>query len=399
MHVEGWRPGLGGLELRGLVVDDPDGEAPLFEAGQAEFRVRWWSLLRGRLHGTLAVDDFDLRIRKRGASTNLHGMRRHRSGRRRLDLKLALTGGRVVYRDADRGESLEVRGVGLGGRVTTEAQAREVVLRASAQALVLGGAAVRDLELRVRSREGSVVFERVRAKLTDGAIAAAGSLALEPEGTWSIEFQGDHLGLTHDLLPWLAMAFPPAAGWYALPEGRIAGALSVSGSVTGRGLKWASISESIAGRVRLGLDGVELPPQTLAVRLAALAGRPATPLALPPLELTVAVDRGWLRVESLVAGGRSLAVPFEGAVSVNGELDLSIDVLPLLGTEARAEVQRYARSLPVRVGGTVSAPRLRPPTARSMAWSLVGGWIGRSLDGSSDPTSIQPDVDVPPPRR
>ncbi|MGH7163370.1 MAG: hypothetical protein ACREID_07785, partial [Planctomycetota bacterium] len=73
-----------------------------------------------------------------------------------------------------------------------------------------------------------------------------------------------------------------------------------------------------------------------------------------------------------------------GRVSLEGELDLRLDLMPLVklfGGGAYREVSRFATKIPVRVGGTTAAPKLKAPRAADLARSVLGGLLEDKLSG------------------
>lgn len=100
------------------------------------------------------------------------------------------------------------------------------------------------------------------------------------------------------------------------------------------------------------------------------------------------IKDGWLRAERLelrqLHQGRieSLLPKVEGRVSLKGDLDLSIDLMPFVkrfGGAAYSAMSRVSTTLPVRLTGTIHAPKLAPPRARDVATGLLGGAVRRAL--------------------
>ncbi|MEM6291979.1 MAG: AsmA-like C-terminal region-containing protein [Myxococcota bacterium] len=385
---------LDALELSGLTVagapDDTSlgqGE-PGLEVDAARFELRWSALLDGGLAGTLHARDFDLRVAKQEGATNWHGIRRRRSGddTRPLDLRLVLDDGTVTYRDEDRGEEVVLRGVALAGRVETAEAHKDVTFDARAAEVEMRDVVLEDVALTVQASEVALAVTSFEATLDEAAITGDGALAFDRASSWSARVDATGLSLGDAVLPVVVAAFPAAAGLTAQPVGATQGQLSISAEVQGSGLKRASVMQSLAGSLGVSLNDVVLPKETVAVRVAALLGRTAAPLPLPPLSIDARIDGPWVRVAEVRSEGDPIALPFEGRVALDGRLDLQVDVLPLLGVmpEARAGVRRYANALPVRVEGTVQHPEVLPPSAGAVAKAVAGAWIERSVFPDAD---------------
>jgi hypothetical protein len=98
-------------------------------------------------------------------------------------------------------------------------------------------------------------------------------------------------------------------------------------------------------------------------------------------ELQIADD--WITLAGVEVEGAPFALPVRGRVSLGGELDLVVDLMPAVrafGGGIYAEVARYTTSLPVRVRGTTAAPELAPPSPADVAKGVVGGLIFRALE-------------------
>lgn len=369
------------LTLHDLRLSDPWSEDPALRVERGEFEVRWSALWDGGLAGTLRADQFSLRVRKRGQTTNFHGIRRPRSSKRPLDVMLMLGGGEVAVHDEDRGESVSLVGVTLVGRVL-RADAQPVVeLDAHADVVTAHGVSVVDVSVALGLDEDGVELGRLDARLGEGRIAADARLSFGVASAWSGRVEAKDVALRDELLPIVVAAFPGAAGVTHTPEGRIVGSLSFVAEVEGAGLTPSSILPTLAGGLTVELEGVVLPPRTAVVRIAALLGRAPEPLALDPLRIEASLEGPWVRVDRIDSGGLPIALPFEGRVALDGRLDLDVDVLPLVRGLPRAHgwARQYTRAVPVRLEGTTTNPVIRAPSAAAVARALAGAWAERSL--------------------
>ncbi len=366
------------LTLHGLSMSDPWSDAPALRIERGEFEVRWSSWVEGGVVGTLRAERFDLQVRKRGTETNLHGIRRRRSTKRPFDVVLELNGGEVKLHDEDRGESVLLEGVALAGRVQ-RADAQPIVeLDARARAVRAHGIAASDVSVALAIDADGTQLEELEFRLGGGTVHGDARLSFDAVSAWSARVEAHDVGLQGELFPVLVAAFPGAAGVGSSPQDGIPGRFSVSAEVAASGLTQASVLQSLRGRLRVELEDVVLPREAAIVRIAALLGRPAEPLALDPLAIEASISGPSVRVESVHSAGVRLVLPFEGRVALDGRLDLQVDVLPLLRALPVAHdwAQRYTTALPIRLEGTTSEPRIRPPSAAAMARAVLGAWTG-----------------------
>jgi len=383
VRVEAIDVGVSRLTLTGLAVSDPWSDGPALTVARGEFEPRWSVLLDGGLAGTLRAEAFEVDVRKRGQETNFHGMRRASTKPRPLDLMLELQGGDVRLHDEDRGETVSIEGVGLSGRVQ-RADAQPVVsLETRADHVRALGIAVHDVSVVLGVGPRGVELSTLAARLEEGTLEGEGHLAFDARSSWSARLDARDVGLRDELLPIVVAVFPAAAGVQSEVEGR----LSLASDVRGAGLTHGAVLQSLHGDLAMRLDGVVLPRETAVVRVAALLGRPVEPMPLERLEIAASVRGPWVQVDAVRSGGRMLELPFEGRVSLEGRLDLQIDVLPLMAAipSAQAWVRRYTTAVPVRVEGTTSEPLIRPPPASVLAKALAGAWAERTFGVSVSP--------------
>lgn len=375
--------GWDALELHDLTVSDPWAESPALSVRRAAFEVRWSALWGGGLAGTLRAEAFSAEVRKRGGQTNWHGVRGHRdsSSARPLDIMLVLSGGNVRLHDEDRGETVSIEGAGLSGRVTRVDAQPVVALQARADHVRAHGLAVHDVSVGLGLDAQGAELSSLSASFGHGSFEGRGRVAFDPATSWSAMVDVRDVGLHDELLPVVVAVFPAAAGISSSPEGQIVGRVSMTADIRGAGVTRASILQSLDGTLGVRLDGVVLPRETAVVRVAALLGRRAEPMPLDRLDVAASVNGPWVQVDAVRSGQKLLALPFEGRVSLDGRLELELDVLPLMAAVPAAHtwVRRYTAAVPVRLEGTTSDPIVRPPSAATVAKAMAEAWVERAM--------------------
>ena len=381
VRVSSVEVGWASLTLHDLTLADPWAESPAVSVGHGVFEVEWTTLLAGGLKGRLRADEVSVIVRKRDGATNFHGIRRPRSSKRPLDVSLALEGGQVLLHDEDADETVEFEGVSLHGRVTRSDAQPVVALDAGATMIRARSVAVHDVAVELAIDADGVALERARVRLGEGLVAGRGTVRFDAESHWSAQLDVAEVGLRDELFPLVVAAFPGAAGLRSAPEGATAGTVSLQLDVQGAGFVPVDVLPSLEGKLSLRLDDVVLPRETAVVRVASLLGRPAEPMRFDRLEADARVRGRWVRVDEVRHDGQAITLPFDGRVSLDGRLDLEVDVLALMRAlpSAHEWARRYVASVPIRVEGTTDEPIIRPPPAGVVARSLATAWIERRL--------------------
>jgi hypothetical protein len=125
-----------------------------------------------------------------------------------------------------------------------------------------------------------------------------------------------------------------------------------------------------------------VPEGSLITLVAALGGRPPGPLRLSHASASFELADEWVQLGTMVSDGAAFDPHVRGRVALDGRLDLTVDLMPVVeafGGGAYAQASRYTTSLPVRIEGTAQAPELKPPALEDVARGLVGAAIERAL--------------------
>lgn len=381
VRVSSMEVGWASLTLHDLTLDDPWSASPSVVVGRGVFELEWGALLDGGLAGRLRADGFSVTVRKRDGATNFHGIRRPHSSHRPLDLLLELDGGAVLLRDEDADETIAFEGVSLRGHVQRADAQPVVTLDAGASAVRARSVAVYDAAVSLGIDADGVELDRARVRLGSGIVAGRGMLRFDEASHWSAQLDVAEVGLRDELFPLVVAAFPGAAGLRTAPEGATGGTVSLRLDVEGAGFAPAGLLPTLHGDLGLRLDGVVLPRETAVVRAASLLGRPAQPMRFDLIEVDARIRGRWVRVDEVRSEGAAISLPFDGRVSLDGRLDLDVDVLAFMRAlpAAHAWARRYVSAVPIRVEGTTEDPVIRPPSAGVIARALATAWVDRHL--------------------
>lgn len=374
--------------LTGVAIGNPEGfdGAPLLRAERIELDVALEDLLDDELTGVVRANAIDLRIVKHNGTTSLLGPLRPRSpGGRALDMHvdLAITSSRLLLEDLDRGQSLALEGVGMRVLLSNRDGAREGQASVTIAEVGLHGIPLRDVRLRAQANDETVELSELQGTLgRAGRVHGTGRMWIGGERGWTFDIVAEDVDLDGDVRPLVAVLYPPLTTTANLVATAATGKLAARVQLGGTGLHWEQVRPTLAGTGTVTLMDVELPPDSMLLDLAALAGRPPGPWTLARIAVEVTLADAWLSL-GRVTTDDALAIPLEGRVSLAGELDLRVDLMPLVrafGGGVYKEVARVATSLPVRIGGTVQAPEIAPPTASDVGRSLLGGAMRRALE-------------------
>ncbi|HWB81596.1 MAG TPA: AsmA-like C-terminal region-containing protein [Nannocystaceae bacterium] len=375
----------GHVALRDVDIANPPGwgDAPLLHAGELDIDVELSTLLDREVVGVVTVRAVDLRVVKANGTTNLHGMFPKRGGGKPIDLHLdlAIHAAHVELEDRDRGESLALDGVDVRVLASNRDGEQQGDARLTIASVGLHGVTMRDVSLRVLGDGERVAIEDLRGTVGKaGTVTGSGSLFLGGDKGWQFELAAQHIDLASDVAAVVSTLYPPLAS--SVESTAATGFLAGSFTLSGRGLHWAQIEPTLAGKGRITLTDVVLPRESLLLAIAALAGREGESLTLTKVELELALADRWITLERVSSDAQSVAVPVTGRVSLSGELDLKVELMPLVqafGGGAYAGAAKYTTSIPVRVRGTTKKPELAPPRAEDLAKGLLGGALRRAL--------------------
>lgn len=362
------------VRVDGLRVENaPDyPSGPMIEAGLVKFDVGLRALLEGRIEGTATGKGLRVRVQKRGDGTNLDGLggeprtEEEREGERGPDLHvgLELLDCDVTIEDLDRGETLALSDVSARFVLSNRQGQRDASLGIRVGAIDAAALRVRDLDVQAVQAGGRLDLRSLRARIgEEGTVEGKGTLRVRgaaPGEQWSLELEAKGVRVDRQILPIVRTMFPLAAA----AEGRLQGALEGRFALAGSGLTWETAKSTLKGGGDVRLVAMGLPETSVLARIAAMTGRATGAIELNDAGATFVVRDGWVEFSRLSASGEQVRYDLSGRVSLDGRLELDLDVLPLVERYGGGELAKYkgkVRRLPLRIGGTTSAPKLELP--------------------------------------
>lgn len=230
-------------------------------------------------------------------------------------------------------------------------------------------------------RGSKLAIERFATGMAGGHAELAGNLGFGAPGKAPFDLDLKVDALDSDVLAHTLLGVP-----LGVVSGRIGGEFDLAG----KSLDWETLTRTLAGQVRLQVDGGALENvnvlDTFVTRLVGdpgvgqlLAGslREAVPNALKGdrtpfdlLKLAVQIQDGRLRADDLQIAAKDFGLAASGAVGLDGLLDGNgrVRFSPELSKKILKKADRFAPLLadgdavvlPLELGGKLSAPFLRP---------------------------------------
>ncbi len=383
----------GHVTLHDVDIGNPEGfgGAGLLSATVLDLDVGLSDLLDGKFSGVVTAQAVELRLVKQGGNTNLAGLIRPRDADAGapvdLHLDLAISGSRVLLEDLDHARTLVLEGVDVRVLLTNRDAQRTAAATVSIAEVALHGLPIRALTMTVRGDGQDVAIEALRGRIgARGEVTGSGRIFLAGERDWQFEIAATNVDLDADVRRVVAAVYPPlSSSLDATAATAATGWLGAELSLGGSGLHWEEIRPTLVGSGTARLHEVVLPRGSLLLALASLVGRADDPWTLGESTVVFAIGQGWIELTRVTAENAAASLPIAGRVSLVGELDLRVDLMPmvrLFGGGIYRDAARYATSLPVRIRGTIEHPEIAPPSVADLGKSLLGGAIRRSLGGS-----------------
>ncbi|MBK6920020.1 MAG: hypothetical protein IPH07_21660 [Deltaproteobacteria bacterium] len=378
----------GMIDLYEVTIADvaPFEGTQLLHAEHIDLEVSLSALLDREIVGVVSVQAVELHVTKRDGATNLAGLLPRRGastgGVAQVHLDVALHDAKLRIEDADRGESLELEGVDVRALLDNRDDAPQAEVALEIDRVSLHGVTLDHVVATARASRDAVALQDLHASLGEhGTLEGHGELFLRGDRSWRFAISLADVDLAGDVRPLVSSLYPPLSA--SVDATAASGSLGAELTVSATGLHWPRVRESLIGSGVVRLHDVALPAQSLLVDLAALAGRSSDAVHLRRVAIEFTAAQGWITLARVTTDGEQVDVPLTGRVGFDGTLDLRADLMPLVavfGGGAYRAVARHATSLPVRIEGTLDAPRLAPPRASEIGASLLGGAIRRALE-------------------
>jgi hypothetical protein len=389
------------MELKELAIANPEGypKASFFKAGGLKLDASLAKVLEGEVQGSLKGQGLEVLIQRKGGGSNLDGLGGAKGGGEgepgeapkpsepkapepgktpeakkgpNLDLALELTDSRVTIEDLDKGEKLVLEGVGLWMQLTNRADQRSTGIKIRVNSIDRGGIHVRDLLLDAKEADGWLDLEKIEAQLAgQGQIKGTGRLQVKGGDAWQAKLDAKGVKLTDDLMPIVGALYPLAAK----AEGQADGQLDATFDVRGNGLTWEAMKPSLLGKGQVLLTGLNLPSGSVVAKLAEFAGRSPGAVQIKDAGADFGLSQGWIAFNRLSAQTHEARYDLAGRVSLDGQLDLTMDLMPLVktfgGGDTYKDVAKRVDKIPVGIKGTSASPKFALPKAEELLKGLV----------------------------
>jgi hypothetical protein len=381
------------LKLQALSIANPEGypAEPFLKAGALKLEASVGKALEGRVEGSFTGAGLELLIQRKGGGSNLDGLggTRKPSGETGkvpdLDVALELTDSKLTIEDLDKGEKLVLEGVALWMRLSNRADVRSTGIRIRVDSLDKGGIRIRDLQLDAKEADGWLDLEKVEAHLAgQGELLGRGRLQFRGGDEWQLNLGAKGVKLDDDIMPIVGALYPLAAK----AEGQADGQLDAAFEVRGHGLTWEAMKPTLLGTGQVTLTGLHLPAGSVIAKLGELAGRPPGAMQINDAGAEFRLDQGWIAFHRLSARTHEARYDLAGRVSLDGQLDLTMDLMPLVklfgGGDAYREVSKRVDRIPIGIRGTSAKPQFALPKKEDLLRGVLEKTAQEELGGVLD---------------
>jgi hypothetical protein len=401
------------VEVGALKIKNPEGFAGDFlNAEELKFDAKLQQLVNGRVVGGLSGRGLDVKIIRKDGKTNLEGFGgsggaekdgggskkpdepgepapepKREGGGAKLDLSLMLHDARLTVEDLDKKDTLVLEGVSLEMRLTNEAGAPDTGLKIRVRSIANETITVRDLEIDAKQAGDFLDLQRLHALLPgDGTLEGTGRMRVRGGDEWNVTLDAENVGIEDNMMPLVASMFPFAA---KAGDGQVNGRIGANFVVKGNGLTWEAMKPSLDGTGEVRMTGLTLPSGSLLFEAAKWAGRAdGGALDLHDAGAAFAIQDGWLAFNRLSASGKEARYDLAGRVSLEGKLDLTMDLAPLIdqfgGKDLDPKVRKYLAAAPMRIQGTAASPQYRLPKLEDLVKEAAKGALEEKIGGILD---------------
>lgn len=386
------------IGLEDFSIANPEGypKAAFFKAHGLKLDVPALKALQGHIQGSLKGNGLEVLLQRKGNGTNIDGLGGAKGGGTGgpgeepkpggkpkeepggkpgepeeqgpdLDLALELTDSKVTIENLDTDEKLVLEGVGVWMQLTNRAEERNTGIKIRVDSIDRNGVHVRDLQIDAKESGGWLDLEKIEARFAGpGQLKGNGRMQLKGGDAWEAKLDAKGVKLTEDLMPIVGSLYPLAAK----AEGQADGQLDASFDVRGNGLTWEAMKPSLKGKGIVLLTGLTLPAGSVVAKLGEFAGRPAGGVQIKDAGADFGLADGWIAFNRLSAETHEARYDLGGRVSLDGQLDLTMDLMPLVkrfgGGDTYKEVSKRVDRIPVAIKGTSAAPKFALPNKEEL---------------------------------
>lgn len=274
-----------------------------------------------------------------------------------------------------------IEGLDLSIGLPADASKTGYPIALSAKSAQLAGFALDGIEGKLVYHGSKLAIERFKTGMAGGHADLAGTLAFGAPGKAPFDLKLAVDALDSDELAHVLLG---------VPKGTVSGRIGGQFDLAGRSLDWETLKRTLAGNVKLAVEGGALETvnvlDALATRLVGDPGlgqlvasslREAAPDALrgertpfDVLRLAVALQNGQLSADNLEIAAKDFGLKAAGALGLDGKLDGDgrIRLSPEISRKILKKADRFAPLLadgdsvvlPLSLGGKLSSPFLRP---------------------------------------
>ena len=401
------------VDIKQLEIMNPEGfpPGPFLRAGELSLDVKYGKLKDRQVVGGLKGTGLELHIIRKNGRTNLEGIGgkketsepappkdeepkpdekpapKEEGGKKGpdLDLSLELLDATVTIDDLDKGEKLVVEGVSVEMRLSNQAGVSDAGMKIRVREIDQNGLKITELEIDAKQSGDWLDLEKLRANLPgQGRLKGDGRLQVKGGDAWNVKLSAESVGLNEDVMPVASALFPMAAQ----AKGQATGRLDANFEMKGNGLTWEAMKPTLSGIGSVKLSGLGLPSDSLLAQVAKFAGRAESTIQLNDAGAQFDVKDGWMMFNRLSASGDKVRYDFAGRVSLDGKLDLTMDLMPLVkafgGDKNYAKVKDKVKEIPMRIGGTTANPDYKPPKVEDLLKGAIGNIIEKEAGGLLD---------------
>ena len=342
----------------------PDGDTVAIEDMQIECGLS--DLFDGRVKGRLVGNGVDLVVLKKGDRTTLDGLGGSEEEKQKgeappLDLEVDLEDANFTYTDLDSKETTSFEGIAVHAHLSDQPSETSGRIDVTMRELHKAPVRVKDVAIGLRANGSKFVIDTARGTMAGGGlITARGELALDKASAWTARLDADNVSLDASLVPLVATFWPFAAS----AGDSLQGMVTVGFDLNGSGVTWEAIRPSLTGRGDIRLTRLKLPAESVLGQVAAYFDQGGDALGLNDAGAEFRIADGWVDFNRLSASGNKARYDMAGRVSLEGKLDLRIDLLPLaklFGESTYRDIAKYQKDLIVNVEGSTTAPTLHLP--------------------------------------